>query len=654
VNRVGNWRCWRIAAACGVMLTPGAASAFDWFGLWPDQDAPVVASPNALPYQLSFTLPDGDGLSVSSLRDASSLYALRKDAPPDGFALALRARRDFAPLVDALWSQGYYDAQVSIRVDGVALPTDSSDFTAFQRAADGYKAKAAVPMQIVVAPGKRFVLRKFAVLGVDGRPLPELTERVIALKPGDAAAADSIRGAEARIVDFYRQRSRPLARVAKIAPVVDHPAHAMDLTLVVDPGPVAAIGPITMTGPKTFDPLVARSFLYLKPGDPYSPTALANAKTDMRGVPAIGAVRIKEADKLDANGQLPLTVDVGDRPVHSVGVQAQYSTIDGPALQTYWEDRNLFGGAEYLRLEANLSYIIGSSNSQEKIFGLNDQNIGGRIAAHFMKPAVDDLRDDLLIDASAERATTNTYNFQGYTVNDADTDVAIRHRFSRELYAQIGLDAQTGQATDAIKTVDYTLIGITGSLNYDSTNDKLDPTRGFRLKAELAGYPGLFDGLYLYTAKTEASAYKAIDSDSRFVLAGRVRLGSELGPGLEDIPANLRMYAGGGGSVRGYAYSSLGPRTADGAILGGMSVFDSSTELRWRATDTFGFVGFFDAGNAFATDAPSFDAPLQMSAGLGFRYYTAFGPLRLDLAAPINPRPGDPRFAVYASIGQAF
>jgi translocation and assembly module TamA len=271
-----------------------------------------------------------------------------------------------------------------------------------------------------------------------------------------------------------------------------------------------------------------------------------------------------------------------------------------------------------------------------------------------MKPTIDGGPDDLLADVSAERATTNTFGFQGYTANDGDADVALRRRFSRQLSAQIGIDAQAGDAADAIKTVNYDIIGVTGSANYDSTNDRLDPTQGVRAKAAVAAYPGVFGSLYLYTAKTEVSAYQALDADSRFVLAGRARVASEIGPGLEDIPANLRLYAGGGGSVRGYAYSSLGPRAANGAILGGRSAVDSSLEIRWRATDAIGLVGFFDAGNAFEAEVPNFSLPIQMSAGVGLRYYTGFGPLRLDIAAPINPRPGDPRFAIYASIGQAF
>ena len=629
------------AAALALALAPAPARAFE---LWPD--SPPAADARALPYVVAFAAPDA--IDASALRDASSLYALRKDAPPDGFALALRARRDVAPVIDALWSQGYYDAAVAIRVDGIEL--GAGDFTAFQRAAESHRGVSPVPVEIAVKPGPQFALRRLSLQDPEGRPL-DVPERVVRLRPGDPAAADAVRGLQARLVDFYRARSRPLARVVKLAPVVDHPARAMDLMLVVDPGREAALGEIGLTGPKSFNPLVARSFIYLKPGDPYDPAALADAKADLRQIPAVGAVRIKEAEKLDAQGRLPLTIDVGDRAGHAVGIAAQYSTVDGPAIQTYWEDRNLFGGAEFLRLEANLSYAPAAAGAAQTIFGLSDRDIGGRLAAHFLKPAFDGGRDDFLADASAERATTTTRGFKGYTVNDVEIDAAVRHRFARDLSAQGGLDAQAGAATDALRTVNYRLFGAFGQVDYDSTDDRLDPKRGWRLKANAAGYIGT---LSLDAFRTEASYYQSLDAEGRFVLAERTKLAAEIGPDLGAIPANLRLYAGGGGSVRGYAYASLGPRTPSGAVLGGRSAFEASGEFRWRATESFGAVVFFDAGNAFLARWPNFSAPLQMSAGLGLRYYTGFGPLRLDVAFPLNPRSGDPRFAVYAGIGQSF
>jgi translocation and assembly module TamA len=154
--------------------------------------------------------------------------------------------------------------------------------------------------------------------------------------------------------------------------------------------------------------------------------------------------------------------------------------------------------------------------------------------------------------------------------------------------------------------------------------------------------------------KAEASTYYALDEEARYVLAGRVAAGSLTGSSLADIPANLRFYAGGAGSVRGYRYQSLGPMGPNGFVIGGRSLFEASAELRVKVTETIGIVPFFDAGNAFISSLPDFNMALQMSAGLGLRFFTPIGPIRLDVAAPLNPRPGDKPVAVYVSMAQAF
>jgi translocation and assembly module TamA len=127
------------------------------------------------------------------------------------------------------------------------------------------------------------------------------------------------------------------------------------------------------------------------------------------------------------------------------------------------------------------------------------------------------------------------------------------------------------------------------------------------------------------------------------------------GADLADIPANWRFYAGGGGSVRGYAYNTLGPTGPFGlAVVGGRSLFLASAELRVKVTDTIGLVPFFDAGNAFATSFPNFSEPLATSVGVGLRYYTAIGPIRADVAFPLDRRDARAPVALYVSIGQAF
>ena len=645
-----------MAAGASLLAGVEGARAFDFFGLFGSRDSPPPVSSAAVSYTVAIDVAGGDGAIRNAVTDASSLYKLRKDAPPDGYALALRARTDFGLIIDALWGLGYYDATVAILLDQASMTIVSPDPTAFARVADGYRNRAVAPVTIKVDPGTLFRLGSIRVVNGAGEVFSdaELPARVVGLKPGDPAAASALRAADARIVDWFRKQGRPLAKILSIAPVVDHATDTMDVTFFAAPGPVAPFGEATLVGPGDFPQSVARSFLYIEPGDPYSPRAVADARNSLREIPAVGGARIVEGKTLDAYGRLPYEVDIEDRLPYAIGASAQYSTYNGPAGQVYWEDRNLFGGGEMLRLEGDLFYAPPWYVTSTSIHDFSINDLGGRVKASFMKPALWGTRNDFLLDALGEKVSTSGVGFVGYQAEDADVQAALRHRFGQYSWIQAGIEGQTGVATDSLGRVDYTLVGVPVSANYDSTDSKLDPTTGVRLNATVASF-GEFLGssLNLSQMRARASAYYSLDPDSRFVLAGRVALGGEVGPALDEIPANWRFYAGGGGSVRGYAWESLGPRTIFG-VVGGRSLFEASAEMRIKITDTIGIVPFFDAGNAFAANFPNFGMPLYTAAGVGFRYYTAIGPIRVDVAFPFQRVPGNGPVAVYVSIGQAF
>jgi len=633
------------------------AEAFDFFGLFGSDDKPPAVSRTAIPYSLAVQIAgDVSGLK-DAVKDASSLYSLRKDAPPDGEALARRAQGDFAPVIDAMWGTGYYNASVIIAIDGASLAIGSSDIAAFARAAETYRNRAPAPVVIKVDPGPLFKLRAVRVvdaLGVEFSAA-ELPQRIVGLKAGDPAAAGNIRAAQTRIVDYFRGEGRPLAKIQSVSPVVDHAQDIMDVTIIAAPGPIAPFGEATIHGPQTFDPAIVRSFLYIHPGDPYSPAAIADARTSIRAIPAVGGVRVTEGTSLDAYGRLPYQIDVDDRLPYAIGASAKYSTTNGPEGQVYWEDRNVFGGAERLRLQADVFYAPPWYIASQSLTHFSSNDIGGRVSASFLKPALWGTTNDLLIDALAEKVSTSGAGFVGYQAQDADLTASLRHRFNQNFWVQAGLEAQKGEATDALGNVNYRLIGVPVSANCDTTDSKLDPTRGVRLSASAVSF-GTFLGssLDMVQVKAGASAYYSIDADSRYVLAGRVAAGGMVGPQLDEIPANWRFYAGGGGSVRGYVYNELGPTVWWGAVVGGRSVFDASAELRVKVTDTIGVVPFFDIGNAFTSSFPTFNEQLFAAAGLGLRYYTSVGPIRLDVAFPLERHVGTGPVAVYVSIGQSF
>ena len=647
-----------LAAAVAACSPGDSAQAFNFFGLWGSDESPPPVSRTAISYAVTIDVRGGDSGLKNGVMDASSVYKLRTDAPPDGDALARRAQSDFGPIIDAMWGAGYYDATVTISIGSASLSILSGDIAAFARAAESYRNRAVAPVSITVDPGPLFRLRSIRVLGPNGAELSEaeLPARIVRLKPGDSAASADLRAAQARIVDYFRKQGRPFAKIASIAPVVDHAAHMMEVTFTLDPGPVAPFGEATLNGPRNFNPAIARSFLYIRPGDLYSPQAIEDARSSMRQIPAVGGVRITEATALDAYGRLPYTVDVEDRLPYAVGASAKYSTTNGPAGQVYWEDRNVFGGAEQLRLQADVFYAPPWFITSQDIRSFSIHDLGWRFSASFLKPALWGTPNDLLANALGERMSTSGAGFFGYEAEDADATVALRHRFGQNFWMQAGIEAQTGVATDFLGRVNYTLVGVPLSANYDTTDSKLDPTRGVRLNASLTGFPtALGSTVDLVQGKARGSAYYSLDPDSRFVLAGLVGFGAMGGADLADIPANWRFYAGGAGSVRGYAYNSLGPAGPFGlAVVGGRSLFYTSAELRVRVTDTIGVVPFFDAGNAFATSFPNFSEPLATAVGVGLRYYTAIGPIRADVAFPLERHAGSGPVAFYVSIGQAF
>ena len=464
-----------------------SAQAFDFFGLWSWGETPPPVSRTAISYAVTINV-EGDGSLKNAVQDASSLYKLRKDAPPDGDALARRAQSDFGPIIDAMWGAGYYDATVTISIDGASLSILSNDIGPLSRVAESYRNRAVAPVSINVNPGPLFHLRSLRVLGPGGAELSEaeLPARIVRLEPGDPAAAANLRAAEARIIDYFRKEGRPFAKVGSIVPVVDHASHVMDLTLTVAPGPIAPFGEATLEGPHDFNPAIARSFLYIQPGDPYSPQALEDARNTIRQIPAVGGVRITEGKTLDAYGRLPYTVDVEDRLPYAIGASAKYSTTNGPAGQVYWEDRNVFGGAERLRLQADVFYAPPWYITSQDISSFSMHDLGWRFSASFLKPALWGTPNDLLVDALDERVSTSGAGFFGYEVEDADATVALRHRFGQNFWVQAGIQAQTGVATDFLGQVNYTLVGVPVSANYDTTDSKLDPTRGVRLNASVS------------------------------------------------------------------------------------------------------------------------------------------------------------------------
>jgi translocation and assembly module TamA len=192
-------------------------------------------------------------------------------------------------------------------------------------------------------------------------------------------------------------------------------------------------------------------------------------------------------------------------------------------------------------------------------------------------------------------------------------------------------------------------------VGYDGSDNLLDPTRGFRLSGRVSPEISFHGGKFTYArAQIDASAYHPV-SDT-VVIAGRLRFGTIVGASSFDLAPSRRFYSGGGGSVRGYGYQQLGPKDVDGDPIGGRGLAEFALESRIRLKSfggNFGVVPFFDGGSLTTKAMPDLSS-FRFAAGIGVRYYSSFGPIRVDFGVPLNRQKGDGPFAVTVSLGQAF
>ena len=587
-------------------------------------------SQGADPQPYTVTLkPTGDSALDAALQGSSTLISLQKSAPVAGFALSERARQDAARFATALHSFGYYKATVATTIAGHKL-----DDPALAAIIDS--APANPPLAVVVSfdLGPRF---KLGSITVSTKVPPDIPAQ-LDLAPGQPAMAAQILRGQGELLDALRADGYPLAKVPVPIATLHPDENLLDVDFQPDAGPKADIGPISFSGLKHMNESFVRKRLLINQGDQFSPQAIEKARTDLSSIGVFSVVRADPASALDADGQLPIKFDLTERPLHAVDAGIAYSTDLGVNLTAGWHDRNLFGNAEQLNLTA--SYQAGGDAIVRP---------GYFAGAQFLKP--DFLRRDqtLEVDLNAIKQS-----LQAYEQTALQEKIAINRKLSPHWTASLGLAGEQESILQENVTRHYNLVGIPASLKYDSTTNLLDPTEGIRAllsvtPTEAIGTPSAT----FFITQLSGSTYLDVFNDGRSILALRGLIGQVSGAGIFAVPPDQRFYAGGSATVRGYRYQTLGPQYPDRIPTGGTAISTGTVELRQRILSSYGVVGFMDVGQVSSNGAP-FTSNWHAGAGVGARYYTPIGPIRLDFAVPLNKLPGGDSFEVYIGIGQAF
>lgn len=571
-----------------------------------------------------------DGLSVLRAGDGD---------PANGAQINRRVREDTDLLDRMLRNEGYYDATVTSDVRSVGARLEVQ----FGVEAGPRYTYNAVNLNGLAAAGAQEAARLSPFYARDSDTIePDGTVRPgTPLAPGDFIVADDIIDAQGHLQFAMRETGYPFGAVGEELVTIDHDIRQGTLDQAVTPGARLRFGAIIANDGGLLGARHIQRIARFRAGEYYRYSDTDDLRRALISTGLVASVDIRPVANADGEA-VDMAVDLTPAPPRTIAGQLGFSSGQGFRAEVSWEHRNLFPpeGALILRGIAGTREQLGSITFRRNNFRARDRVLTAQALASNIDSDAFQART-IQLSGRLERASTLIY----------------QKRWSWAFGAEIlGTDELAFvPAVNADIRQRYLIAGAFGLLSYDRSNNLLDPTRGFRLTARVAPEASLNNGTRIYVrGQFDATGYLPVSD--RVVLAGRARIGTIVGAERDDIAPSRRYYAGGGGSVRGYGYQRIGPRSADNDPVGGTGLFEVAAEARIKLFGDFSIVPFVDAGNVYDSSFPDITdvSDLQYGAGIGVRYATNFGPIRVDIGTPINPRPGDSRIGVYVSLGQAF
>jgi translocation and assembly module TamA len=532
-----------------------------------------------------------------------------------------RLRDDVELLAELLRSQGYYDAKVEPQVE---------------------TSGGVLNIAFAVEPSERYQFDSVELPGLAGAgPEAAALRDAFAVKAGDPVVAEEVIAGGLALKVALGEQGFALAEVGEQQIDIDHETRRASLILPVTPGPLASFGAILVSGSPGFSAEHVATIARFEAGEPFRRSRVDDLR---RALIATGLVA--SADVRIVPGASPNTVNLAVRlepaPPRTIAGELGYGTGEGLRAEASWQHRN------FLTPEGAIT-IRGIAGTQEQLAGVQFRR------SNFGR------RDQILnLQASASHTDRDAYEAKTLLLAgniERQSNIIWQKKWTWSVGAELLGTRERGafDSSGVKQTRDFLIAAVPASLGYDSSNDLLDPTTGFRLTGRISPEVSAQDGSFAYgRVQLDASTYRPVTDT--VVAAARVRVGTIVGADAFSIAPTRRFFAGGGGSVRGYGYQRLGPRDADGDPTGGRSLAEIALEARIRVGlfgGNFGIVPFLDGGVLSNDRVPDL-RDWQFGAGVGLRYYSSFGPIRIDVGTPLNPREGDGPVAVTVSLGQAF
>jgi translocation and assembly module TamA len=603
---------------------------------------------------LSPDLPEAAAL----FSEVSDLYTLSDRPVYSHLSLARRLRNGLSEGEDILHSLGYYDGAaegaqaapedggtVKITVTLTPGPLYRIGGISFQQAdapvdpegpdgdtpsppEDG-AAPAGAPAPVAGAP------RSPGPEGGDAPPsLPPIS--LTGVREGDPAVAAAILDAVDGIAGGLADQGRPFAEVTSTRYWLDKEAKLLFMEVGVYPGEFVRMGPLRITGDSPVKPRFVENHVNWARGEPWNQSKVEAFRDSLFQTGLFQPTRIVTGGPSGPDGEREVVITLNPTPLRTASGSINYDSDFGPGFEFSWEHRNLTGWGDLFRVDLPVWKDL--------------QQVG----LQYTRPYFFSRRQILLANSTLLREEADTYRLKSLSAS-----AGLERLLSRSLTGRLMAEVEAGRLDEFVTPAqEYYIWGFPLTLDWDWADSLLDPTRGHRLSLLAAPYTGrYFEDFRMLKTRADAYQYFPLTEDASLVLALRGTVGAIFGAGASELPASLRFFSGGGGSVRGFRYRSIGPRNSKGRPAGGDFLTEVSGEIRWKFSQSLGVVAFLDGGNLYDVfDISQLGDDLLWGGGLGFRYYSPMGPFRLDVAFPISTgkQEEDSRFQLYISLGQSF
>jgi translocation and assembly module TamA len=535
---------------------------------------------------------------------------------PTAAAVRRVASEDLGIVRRALVASGYYGAEVAFRIEGEA---------------GGPEKMRAV---FAIVPGAKFrIVRHVIAYSDDGDPGRPQSFDAVDISPTDQSQGVMLELNQQRFLEALWGRGYPAARIVARRAEADIEAETATAIYTFESGPRAHFNGVDFEGALRTDETFLRKLKTWEEGDLFDRARLVDYRDRLAEAGVFSTIEVSPG-AVDDDGTAPVRVAVSERKRRTIGAGVSYSTSEGPGGRLFLEYRNLFGRAERARVE-----IEGTEIRQSVEFD-------------FIKP-LPGFPGSAFADFDFVNETTDAFDARSFAIGAG----LAKDWLVDQLETRAGVAFETSKVepnlarTSTIREERNYFASIPLSATWDTEDDPLVLSKGARASITATPY---FGSDQFTRIEAVARSRVSFGAAKRFTIAGRMRAAATAGQALRLLPVNKRVYSGGGSSVRGYDYQAVGPLDANGVPIGGRSAVEAAIEARARITKRIQLAAFADAGAVYSEPFPDFAGDYLVGAGVGIRYLSTLGPIRLDAAVPLEKRPTDRDFQIYISLGQPF